>query len=570
MAVRIQDLEGMQYPRDGSPFEQKDYAYFNVQYATSTHQQDHNMNPALIVQPKGDDDIIKTIKYAISKNIAVAVKSGGHQYSGASSTGGKNIQLDLTNTYKDMMAYNPIGLLGKTYVLAGVSNYLKDFNAYLAHNGLFVPHGQCAYVCVGGHAQTGGYGQLGRSFGLFGDYIRRIRIINHKAEVQELTPEHDSELFWAIMGGSPGNFGIITHYVVEVFKASDYMGKVPGPNGFKGPHGLKGLWLYTPEVLKKLLTIVAKMSDNAEFPRNYDLCVNVLSTDFPVTLLFPELKDASLWEKIQRKIKRALTDEFLKFLNGTFPAIIVVYAQWCPVNPDTDRYDTTVDNWFKQFRNLESLFEDRALSVTEWDLDMAKMTGQWIFPKAREFDLPYVKRTYATSKRNLSTNNYVDTVVSRLDLIYNPDQWINGKPGEKNFERYMRLKLSVQIQNYGGNHAKFYTNRNNGTSFSWRDTSMVQTLDCFHNPDQDSKDYAEKWAAKNDDLMNSASGVFSPGADKRVLWGSWGDWNLGDENVWERYYEDLEKYRRIGKQRAVADPEGTFTPNPFAVTAHSE
>ncbi|KAK6502741.1 hypothetical protein TWF481_007788 [Arthrobotrys musiformis] len=564
MSIRIEDLEGMQYPRDGTELQQKDYAYFNQQYATSSHQKDHDMNPGLIVQPKGDDDIIKIVRWAKDNKAAVAVKSGGHQYSGASSTSGKNIQIDLTNTYKDMMVFNSTGLANKTYVYAGVSNRLKDFNAYLTYNKLFVPHGFCPYVCVGGHAQTGGYGQLGRSFGLFGDHVRSIRMVDYNGAIKEVTKDTDPNLFWAILGGSPGNFGIITHYVIEVYQASDYMGTIEGPNGFKGPHGLKGLWLYNSEVLTELLKHLAKMSDDANFPRNYDLCINVLSTEFPVTGLFPELEDSRIWENIQAKIKNQFSDGFLEFLNGTFPAIITVNAQWCPVNKG-DKYDSTVDRWFQKFRELGSSFKHLALLIDEWDKDMATLTGDWMFPKAREFDLPYVKRAYSTSQRNLSTNKWVDTVVKRIDLIYNPGHYLNGEPGQKNYERYLGCKLAVQIQNYGGNFSRFTTNRNNGTSYSWRDSSIVQVLDCFHKTDDDSKHYAEEWAAKNDMLMNGPNGVFSP-VDRRLLWASWGDWNMSDEKVWKCYYEDEDKYKKLGVQRAKADPDGTFTPNPFAVS----
>lgn len=92
----------MQYTRKGTKFEERDYKIFNQQYATSTHEKDHDMHPALIVRPKGDGDVKKAIKYAVQNGIAIAVKSGGHQYSGASSTGGKNIQIDLSGTYKDL------------------------------------------------------------------------------------------------------------------------------------------------------------------------------------------------------------------------------------------------------------------------------------------------------------------------------------------------------------------------------------------------------------------------------------------------------------------------------------
>jgi hypothetical protein len=570
--AQIQDFQGMQYSRDGPSSEKLDYGYFNQQYASSSYQQERDLNPAMIIQPKGDQDVIGAVNWARQNKVAIAVKSGGHQYSGACSTGGKNIQIDLSNTYKDMKVLNPKVPVAedRALVFVGVSNQLKDFNAYLRHNGLFVPHGQCAYVCVGGHGQTGGYGQLGRSFGLFGDHIRTIRMVCHDGVIREITKDSDAELFHAILGGSPGNFGIITHYIVEVFQGKSYMGTVAGPNGIKGPNGMKALYLYNPDVLKKLLTEVAKMGDDAKFPQGFDLCVSVLSTDFPVTILFPSLKDASLWEKIQNKIKQALADDVLDLLNGAFPAIIVVYAQWCPVSK-ADKYDKSVDAWFQKFRDLKDSFKLHTLRIeeSEADEDMSKMTGRWIFPKQREFDLPYVKRTYATNSRTLEKDGWVDSVVKRLDLIYNPRQKLGHNKGEDEYEVYTHCKLSVQIQCFGGDNSRFYTDRNNGTSYSWRDSSVVQTLDCFHDPGDKYKQYALNWQKENDAIMVGRSSPFSK-QDKRVLWGSYGDWDLGKPEIWKCYYEDEQKYQRLGKARGKADPNGTFTANPFAVKAVKE
>ncbi|KAI1020961.1 hypothetical protein LB503_009985 [Fusarium chuoi] len=564
---KIKDFQGMQYSRDtSSQFGQKDYKFFNQQYATTSYQTEHDMNPALIVQPKEDEDVIKSVQWARDNKVSVAVRSGGHQYSGASSTGGKNIQIDLTNTYKDMMVLEEDGVPDdRALVLAGVSNRLQDFNDYLRSVNLFVPHGQCAYVCTGGHGQTGGYGQLGRSFGLFGDHIIKIRLIDHNGSIQNVTKQSDSELFYAILGGSPGNFGIITHYTVEVYRASSYMGTVAGPNGFKGPHGLKGLWIYEPKVLSRLLGFIAKMSDEGTAPRGYDLCCSVLSTDFPVTMLFPSLRDDTIWKKIQQKIKTALAKDVLDLLNGSFPAIIVLYAQWCPTNK-TDKYDSTVDNWFKQFRDLQNDWSNHTLLINEFDEGMDTMTGKWIFPKRREFELPYVKRTYATKSQTLQKDGWVDAVVKRLDLIYNPHQKLDNDKSDKEGEVYDHCKLSVQIQCFGGKNSRFLLNKDNGTSYSWRDSTVVQTLDCFHDPGAKYREYALGWQKTNDTIMIGAKSPFSK-QDRRVLWGSWGDWDMSKPEIWQAYYEDADKYKRLGKARAKADPNGTFTANPFAVTA---
>ncbi|GJD05404.1 FAD binding domain-containing protein [Colletotrichum higginsianum] len=565
--ARIQDFQGMQYSRTGDELEQQDYAFFNQQYATSTYQKDHDMNPDLIVRPKHDEDVIRAVNWARENKVAVAVKSGGHQYSGASSTGGKNIQVDLSNTYKDLMVLRPKEPIAddRALVYIGVSTTMMDLNKYLKHNKLFVPTGQCAYVGVGGHGQTGGYGQLGRSFGLFGDHIKTIRLVCHDGVIRDITKLNDPELFYALLGGSPGNFGIITHYIVEVYRSKSYLGTVAGPNGFKGPHGIKALWIYSKEVLTRLLITIAEMADDPTFPRGFDLCVSVISTEFPMATLFKELNDASVWDRVQDKIRNALEDKFLKLLNGKFPASIILYAQWCPTSKG-DKYDARVDAWFNKFRELKGLLENESLQFSEFDMEMSDMTGQWLFPRAREFDLPYVKRTYATKSTTLVRDNWVGAVVDRIDLIYNPEQYLRGHAGEKAFERFMRCKLSVQIQCFGGAESRFFANRGNGTSYSWRDSSVVQTLDCFHNPDEESRRYAQDWQNKNDTVMIGPRSPFSK-QDRRVLWGSYGDWNLGDESVWKTYYEGEEKYNRLGRVRARADPNGTFTANPFAVTA---
>jgi len=179
----IQDFKGLQYPRSSDPILQQAWKNNNYQYATSSHEIDHDMHPKLIVQPQSDANVIAAVKYAKSQGVAVAVKSGGHQYSGASSTSGENIVIDLRLTYKDLN--NDLKILDqstdKSFIYASASWSLGEFNGFLAKNHLFIPHGQCTNVHIGGHAQTGGYGQLGRSFGLLGDHVREIRFVDHNA-----------------------------------------------------------------------------------------------------------------------------------------------------------------------------------------------------------------------------------------------------------------------------------------------------------------------------------------------------------------------------------------------------
>lgn len=94
----------------------------------------------------------------------------------------------------------------------------------------------------------------------------------------------------------------------------------------------------------------------------------------------------------------------------------------------------------------------------------------------------------------------------------------------------------------------------------WRDSTFCFTIDNFHKPSK--KDAAEKWAQTNDEQAIGPNGIFSK-QDRRVLWGSYGSFNL--DEAWQFYYDDRAQYERLMEARKIADPDGTFTPNTFSV-----
>ncbi|KAI4185719.1 MAG: hypothetical protein L6R41_003945 [Letrouitia leprolyta] len=546
----IQDFKGLQYPFATEGIAKQKYDANNVVYATSSHQIDHDMFPGLIVLPKGDSDIQQAVRHAKNHGYVVSVMSGGHQYSGACSTHANGIMLNLKLTYKTpddlvVLPKLPAPDSNRPLIYASVSHSLGELNDFLRKNQLFVSHGQCKDVHVGGHAQTGGYGQLARSFGLLGDHIWAIRMINHNGDIQEVTKASNPELFYAILGGSPGNFGIITHYTIEVHHDKDH----DFPDKGVRPHGFKGIWLYRESIVKTLLHEVAAMADDPEFPRNFDLCVSVLSSSFRIFKLMPELEDSKL--DIFKRIADAVG------LNGDamWPASVVVYAQWVPLNAE-DKYTDKVDAWFKKFRDLDGLFEHGCIHAANIVEPMSQMTGEWLFARPREYDLPYDKRTYMTNSTTLVKDKWVDKVADQINQV------VNILGGD--LPLWNNCFLSVQIQAYGGKNSQFFNNRNNGTAYSWRDSTVCQVLDCFYREGEEGKALARKWQEANDRIMNGEGSPFSK-QDKRVLWASYGDWDL--DKSWRFYYEDREKYERIGRQRGLADPEGTFTPNPFNVRA---
>lgn len=510
----INGLTGSQVARGSEDYEHRKY-----QYATSSYETEQRMEPQLIIYPKTKQDIALAVKYAKSKGIAMAIRTGGHQYSGASSTLAPNIQLDLKNTFRNADDRRFFETDGKAFVRTSVSWSLGAFNAYLTEHHVFVPHGQCVNVHLGGHVQTGGYGQLGRSFGLFGDHVVSLEVVDHEGNFKEVTRESDAELFYALLGGSPGNLGVITHFTITVHRDEDY----------QGSRGVKALYWYDPETLENLLNILVEMSDDENFPRNYDYCVSVVSSSNKLLDLFPEVDG-----KMRREHPELYGDDGIPF----WPRAIIVYAQWVPF-AKTDVPDM---DWFHRITH-SSLFH-----LPSKEKSMSELTGDWVFRNVREFDHPYIKRTHLTNSRTLGPDGWAKWVTGRIDALVRPDD--------------NNCWLSAQLQCFGGKHSKFSTNADNGTAYSWRDSSLVCTLDCFYEGDE-ARETAEEWHR-----INGEEGIGNPKAkfskqDRRVLWGSYGSFDL-DES-WQYYYEDQAKYDRLRKARLAADPNAVFTPNTFAV-----
>ncbi len=509
----IPDVKGEQVCRDSPDnAERERYEELNKQYATSSYGEAHRMSPNRIVRALDVEDVKNVIKYARKEQIAVAIRTGGHQYSGASSTSGKNILLDMIKFEKNK---NSVDLSTDPPTLTvSVSYSLSDFNTLLGNNSMFVPHGQCGNVYLGGHVQTGGYGQLGRSFGLLGDHIVTLYIVDSHGVEKSINRNNEKSLFNAILGGSPGNFCVITHITFRVYRDSDY----------SGSRGHLLTYVYKTSTLKNLLDIMVDMAIQRNFPQNYDYCVSVLSAGNNLTTMYPIL------EKKDYRLKGTVHQD----------AVIFVFVQWVQLD-NSDTLDSR--GLFEQIRNCGDIIHEYNKEV------MSEITKLWISNCYREFDEPYIKRTYVTNSKNyLRTTQWSSWVAKRVHQIIKIDKG---------------CKVSAQMQNFGGRRSKLFINRSNGTSYSWRDSSITCVMDCFHSPEEDYRVMAQEWQDQNDIEGIGEGGIFSK-RDMRVLWGSYGSFNLDECS--QLYYDDDEKYERLRNERAREDPDNVFTPNTFCVS----
>lgn len=163
--------------------------------------------PTMIVRAADETDVARTIEFARTHDIRLAIRSGGHSYIGAS--GGTGVAIDLSQM-------NSVQSLGDGHFRVGAGAQLQQvYGSLLCNGGWSLPSGSCGTVGFGGIAQGGGFGYLQREHGLTCDRVRAARVVLVDGSVVDASPKDDDDLYWAIRGGGGGSFGVATHFDVE-------------------------------------------------------------------------------------------------------------------------------------------------------------------------------------------------------------------------------------------------------------------------------------------------------------------------------------------------------------------
>jgi FAD/FMN-containing dehydrogenase len=165
--------------------------------------------PSLVARPLDVADVRAAVNWAVSRDMALRARSGGHSYAGFSTLSG-GIVLDLRH-----LQGIDINRREGT-VTVGAGSQLIDVYAALAAKGMTIPAGSCPSVGIAGHALGGGMGLAGRQFGLTADNLVSARIVTADGRWLIASARHHPDLYWALRGGGGGNFGVVTSFTFRV------------------------------------------------------------------------------------------------------------------------------------------------------------------------------------------------------------------------------------------------------------------------------------------------------------------------------------------------------------------
>jgi FAD/FMN-containing dehydrogenase len=187
--------------------------------------------PAIIARCRSTADVVRTVNFARSEGIPLAVRGAGHNIAGKGTCDG-GLLLDLSR-----MTSVTVDPAARRVTVEGGATLADVDEATLAH-GLVVPTGINSTTGIGGLTLGGGFGWLSRKLGMTVDSLESAEVVSASGDVLRASATEHPDLFWALCGGG-GNFGVVTRFE---FRAHPV-----------GPDLLSGLFVFPASEGRKVL-----------------------------------------------------------------------------------------------------------------------------------------------------------------------------------------------------------------------------------------------------------------------------------------------------------------------------
>lgn len=139
------------------------------------------------------------LRFATVNRLPFALRSGGHSYADHSSTPGLLI---------DLAGLGHVAVSADR-VRAGAGVTVGGVHRALIGTGRSLPTGSHPTVGLVGSTLAGGFGFLGRRFGLATDALASADVILADGHRVTADDQHEPDLFWALRGVGPGAFAAV-------------------------------------------------------------------------------------------------------------------------------------------------------------------------------------------------------------------------------------------------------------------------------------------------------------------------------------------------------------------------
>jgi FAD/FMN-containing dehydrogenase len=160
-----------------------------------------NPHPSAILYCMAERDVRLCLDTVRKRKTPFRLRAGGNSFAGYS--GGDGVIIDVSEL--NDVSIDPVALVAT--VGAGCS--LAKLQAVLDDAGVHLPLGNAKDVRVAGFMQGGGFGLTSRTYGMNSDNVLEVRVMLADGRVVRATDAVNHDLWWAVRGGTGGNFGVL-------------------------------------------------------------------------------------------------------------------------------------------------------------------------------------------------------------------------------------------------------------------------------------------------------------------------------------------------------------------------
>ena len=167
---------------------------------------DNPVVPIAIARSKSAEDVAALVQYAVTSDIEISVRTGGHDLWGRCFAH-EALAIDMRDIAFVHVADD------RCSAKIGGGTLTGELVATLTQHKLATATGNISSVGYVGWATHGGYGPFLANFGLGVDQIVGAKLVNHEGEIVQA----NTEVLRAIRGGG-GTIGVIVELTVKVYQ----------------------------------------------------------------------------------------------------------------------------------------------------------------------------------------------------------------------------------------------------------------------------------------------------------------------------------------------------------------
>lgn len=165
-------------------------------------------HPAVITRCASPSDVMRAVTFAREHQLLTAVRAGGHSLSGKSTCDG-GIVIDVSPMQS--VRVDPKARTARVDGGALLGHLDRETRAFK----LVTTAGTVSHTGAAGLTLGGGFGRVGRRFGLSCDNLRSVDIVTADGRLVTASNDENPDLFWGLRGGG-GNFGVATSFEYQL------------------------------------------------------------------------------------------------------------------------------------------------------------------------------------------------------------------------------------------------------------------------------------------------------------------------------------------------------------------